>query len=68
MKGLRNLKVRTKLIGGFLIVAAIAAIIGVVGMRSMQEINHLTQRMYEEEFIGLRHASEADRQIIAAGP
>ncbi|MAK56117.1 MAG: methyl-accepting chemotaxis protein [Pusillimonas sp.] len=67
MKGLRNLKVRTKLIGGFLIVAAIAAIIGVVGMRSMQEINHLTQRMYEEEFIGLRHASEADRQIIAAG-
>tara|TARA_R110000850_G_scaffold190434_1_gene316514 strand:+ start:16324 stop:18216 length:1893 start_codon:yes stop_codon:yes gene_type:complete len=67
MKGLRNLKVRTKLIGGFLIVAAIAAVIGVIGMRSMQQINQLTQTLYDEEFIGLRHASEADRQLVAAG-
>lgn len=67
MKRARNLKVRTKLIGGFLIVAAIAAIIGVIGMRSMQQINQLTQTLYEEEFIGLRHASEADRQLVAAG-
>ncbi|MBC7202427.1 MAG: MCP four helix bundle domain-containing protein [Pusillimonas sp.] len=67
MKGLRNLKVRTKLIGSFLIVAAIAAIIGVIGMRSTQQINQLTQKLYEKEFIGLRHASEADRQLVAAG-
>lgn len=67
MSRLNNLKVRTKLIGGFLIVAAIAAIIGFVGMQSMQRISGMTDDLYESKFVGVRHASEADRQLLAAG-
>lgn len=67
MSRIKTLRVRTKLIGGFLIVAAIAAIIGFVGIQSMQRISQMTDRLYENEFIGMRHATEADRQLVAAG-
>ncbi|MBC2770883.1 methyl-accepting chemotaxis protein [Pusillimonas minor] len=67
MSRIKTLRVRTKLIGGFLIVAAIAAIIGFVGIQSMQRISQMTDRLYENEFVGMRHATEADRQLVAAG-
>ncbi|NLZ12067.1 MAG: methyl-accepting chemotaxis protein [Alcaligenaceae bacterium] len=63
----KNLKVRTKLIGGFLIVAAIAAIIGFMGMQSMQRISSMTDQLYENKFVSVRHAAEADRQLVSAG-
>lgn len=63
----KNLKVRTKLIGGFLIVAAIAAIIGFMGMQSLQRISSMTDQLYENKFVSVRHAAEADRQLVAAG-
>ncbi|MFA7623574.1 MAG: methyl-accepting chemotaxis protein [Pusillimonas sp.] len=62
----KNLKVRTKLIGGFLIVAALAAIIGFMGMQSMQRISNMTDQLYENKFVSVRHAAEADRQLVAA--
>jgi len=39
MKRLARLTVQTKLIGGFLIVAAVAAIIGLVGLYSTSQVN-----------------------------
>lgn len=66
MEWLNNMKVSSKLIGGFLIVAGIGAVIGISGILKASDINDLAQRMYETEVIGLAHASEANVQLFAA--
>ena len=67
MNWFARLTVRTKLIGGFLVVAAIAAIIGVVGVRSTNVINNMSTTMYQNELLGLHHASRADTALVSAG-
>lgn len=62
-----NLKVGTKLIGAFLIVAAIAAIIGGLGIQSAGKINTMAAVMYQRETIGLRHTADAQTYLVAAG-
>lgn len=61
-----NMKVSTKLIGGFLIVAAIAAIIGTIGIRSAGQINNMAFTMYSRDLLGLRHASDASLNMLSA--
>lgn len=67
MGWLTTMKVKTKMIGGFLIVAAIAAIIGIIGIRSTQQINTMAAHMYDIELKGIRHAASADQNLIATG-
>lgn len=67
MRWLSNLRVQTKLIGGFLIVAAIAAIIGTVAIRSINQINGMAHLMYERELTGVVGASDANLNMVAAG-
>jgi len=67
MHWLSNLRVQTKLIGGFLIVAAIAAIIGTVAIRSINQINGMAHLMYERELTGVVGASDANLNMVAAG-
>lgn len=64
---LKQFKVRTKLIAGFMAVAAIGAIIGVTAIIRASEINELAGLMYEREIAGLSHASEANIQLVGAG-
>ena len=45
---LKNLKLRTKLIAGFAIVAAIAAVIGVSGLLSIREVSRADQILVSE--------------------
>ena len=66
MNWLANLKVGTKLIGGFLIVAAIGGIIGIQGILKAGQINDIATQMFERETIGLHHAAEANIQLLAA--
>ncbi|MCQ9615958.1 methyl-accepting chemotaxis protein [Paenalcaligenes niemegkensis] len=66
MHWLNTLKVGTKLIGSFLIVAIIAAIIGLIGMRSATELNGLLATMYNRDIIGLRLASNTSIQLLSA--
>lgn len=66
MHWLNTIKVRTKLIGGFLTVAIIAAIIGLLGIRSAAELNSLTDTMYQRDIIGLHSASDANIQLLSA--
>ena len=47
MDGFKNLKVGTKLIASFLIVAAIAALIGILGITTMRKIDAAGAKMYE---------------------
>ena len=67
MNWLNNMKVSLKLIGGFLIVAVIGGTIGIVGIIKAGHINDMATAMYERETVGLRHAAEANIQLLAAG-
>lgn len=66
MEWFKNLKVGTKLIGGFLIVAAIGGFIGVNGILKSSQISDMATVMYTREMIGMRHAAEANIQLLAA--
>jgi methyl-accepting chemotaxis protein len=67
MQWLNRFNVGTRLIGGFLIVAAIGGVIGTQGLLKSGEINALADQMYETETIGLRHSAEANMHLLAAG-
>jgi methyl-accepting chemotaxis protein len=67
MTWLARLTVKTKLIGGFLIVAAVAAIIGVIGLYSTSQVNAKAAQMYQTEIRGLRFAADTRGNIIGAG-
>lgn len=67
MKGFRNWRVGVKLVTGFLAVAAIAAVIGGLGLRSTSQVNQMAVLMYGQEVAGIRHASQAQLRLVAAG-
>lgn len=66
MNFLSKIRVSVKLIGGFLLVAFIGGMIGVEGILKTAEIKGLAQQMYERETLGLRHAAEANVELMAA--
>ena len=65
MNWLKKLKVSTTLIGSFLIVAAIGAVIGTMGILKASEMNDMASVMYDREMVGMRHAAEANIQLLA---
>ena len=60
------MKVGTKLIAGFLAVAVIGAIIGVLGIVKTNELSDLASLMYEREMVGAQHVSAANMDMIEA--
>jgi methyl-accepting chemotaxis protein len=66
MNWLTEMKVSTKLISGFLIVAFIGALIGAIGILKSSEINDMATQMYQQT-VGLKHSSEANIQFMAVG-
>jgi methyl-accepting chemotaxis protein len=67
MNAFNNAKVATKLIGGFLVVAAIGAVIGTSGILKSAQISDMASQMYQRETVGLRHVSEANTHLLAVG-
>ncbi|MCI2808806.1 methyl-accepting chemotaxis protein [Eoetvoesiella caeni] len=67
MNWFTDMKIGVKLIGGFLLVAIIAAIIGVMGLRAVDQLHSLAARMYDVELVGLRHATDAKAAVLMAG-
>ncbi len=67
MHWFNNLKIGAKLIVGFLVVAAIGAVIGVLGLVNLSRINDMADTMYEKEVLGLRYASQAQAEMMVAG-
>jgi len=63
----KKLSVGSKLIGGFLAVAAVGAVIGINGVQKSSQINDLAQLMYEREIAGMLHATEANINLVVAG-
>ena len=55
MNLIRNLKVKTKLISSFLIVAILIGIVGTIGALSLRNVNSKAEEMYN---ISLQHVNE----------
>ncbi|GAB3363878.1 MULTISPECIES: methyl-accepting chemotaxis protein [Giesbergeria] len=66
MNWLNRLTVGTRLLVGFMVVAVIGAIIGVLGLMGTSKVNDLGNVMYERDLMGLHHAAEANIQLMAA--
>ncbi|MGJ4748557.1 MCP four helix bundle domain-containing protein, partial [Leptospira sp. SA-E8] len=57
----------TRLIAGFILTALIAAVVGVVALRSSASMNDLAEAMYSRELMGLSHIKEANVALLAVG-
>ena len=57
------MKVGTKLIAGFLAVAVIGAIIGVLGIVKTSELNDLASLMYEREMVGAQQIATGNSDL-----
>ncbi|MER1968103.1 methyl-accepting chemotaxis protein [Castellaniella sp. GW247-6E4] len=60
----RSLRVSTQLIGGFLILSGIAALIGAVGLYSTRQVNSLAETMYHRDTMGLRDTAQANHELL----
>ena len=64
---LGNMKIGIRLTCAFLIVAAIGACIGAIGIRNSGRINDYATLLYERELLGLSNLKEANINLIYAG-
>jgi methyl-accepting chemotaxis protein len=61
---LENITVGKKLIGGFIIVALLSALVGIFATVKMANINDAASRMYQTELMGVSHVKEANIQLF----
>jgi len=66
MQWFHQLRVMTKLVGSFLIVAAIGAIIGGLGIFHMGRISAATESLYNQEVLALKGVQEANIHLVYA--
>lgn len=62
-----NIKIGVRLIAGFLLVAAVSIVVGLVGITNASKINDLAESLYQLELMGLSHIKEANINLIYAG-
>ncbi|NLM46662.1 MAG: HAMP domain-containing protein [Firmicutes bacterium] len=59
MSWFNNLKIKTKLITGFLLVAVIAGVVGIVGLTNIMRITEADTLLYEENTLGIKYSGAA---------
>ena len=64
MKWFYNLKVGSKLIAAFIIVSAITATVGIIGMENMSKINDMAGDMYTKDVLGTDYVKEANIDLL----
>ncbi len=62
-----NLKIGVRLIAGFVLVAAISAVVGAIGISNTSQINEMADRLYDRELLGLSYVKEANINLIYIG-
>ncbi len=67
MKMFGNFKIGTRLIAGFLVVVALTVTVGMLGLRNLEQVNELSDQMYEREMIALNNIQSANVQLIYVG-
>ncbi len=66
MQMISNMKIGARLTLGFLLVVALTAIIGFIGIRNLSQVNDLSDRMYDLDVVGLTTLQEANIQLLMA--
>ena len=66
MQMISNMKIGVRLTLGFLLVVALTAIIGFIGIRNLSQVNDLSDRMYDMDVVGLSTLQEANIQLLLA--
>jgi len=66
MNSLSNFKVGTKLLSAFVIVSAIGAVVGAIGVMNMSTINDRADQMYQSELMGVSYVKEANIDLMYA--
>ena len=66
MQMISNMKIGVRLTLGFLVVIALTAIIGFIGVRNLNQVNDLSDRMYDYDVVGLSTLQEANIQLLSA--
>ncbi|NER60252.1 HAMP domain-containing protein [Pseudomonas sp. MAFF212428] len=66
MQMISNMKIGVRLTLGFLVVVALTALIGFIGVRNLNQVNELSDRMYDYDVVGLSTLQEANIQLLAA--
>lgn len=64
MRWFTKLKLQTRLILAFLLTALITAVVGIVGLNNMGNINEMTRSIYQEDLLGVSKIKEANYQLM----
>ncbi len=67
MKWFNNLKIKSKLLGGFLFVSLLTAVVGYQGLSNMSTINDMLNSLYNNETMGIAYIKEANIDLIYFG-
>ena len=62
-----NIKIGVRLIAGFVLVAAISIVVGIIGISNASKINDKADAMYDVELMGLSLVKEANINLIYIG-
>jgi len=64
---LKNIKISVKLIGAFLLVCLITAVVGFMGLSSMKQLNQAADELYDKELMGISFIKEANINLLSLG-
>jgi methyl-accepting chemotaxis protein len=64
MKAIKDMKIGTRLLAAFIIVGAITAIIGYMGVANMSKIADTSKTSYEQETLGIQYLKQAAVDIV----
>ncbi|HEY5798568.1 MAG TPA: methyl-accepting chemotaxis protein [Burkholderiaceae bacterium] len=67
MSMFNGMKIGTKLLSGFLVVALMGAVVAAIGIWNMAAINQKADDMYNKELMALSHIKEANINLIYIG-
>lgn len=59
-----NVKISFRLIVGFILVAGISAVVGLIGISNASKINDMADKMYARELLGLSYVKEANINLV----
>jgi len=62
-----NMKLGTKLISAFILVSVVSAIVSVIGVRSMGQINANADMSYRLDLVGLNRIQQANADVLRVG-
>ncbi|WP_426164358.1 methyl-accepting chemotaxis protein [Pseudoduganella sp. R-34] len=64
---LNRMKVGTRLLSGFAIIALVGALVAGIGIVNMSKMNDMGERVYERELLGLSYIKEANINLVFIG-